>query len=159
VESPYHDPKSSAEKPKWFHSHVAFREKFEHPERVTLSVLREYAGPGGVLESMQLFKQSRLSVTRVAKTEWETILKLAAGEPVEDAAAGAGASEEPDELEDQVGDERTEAMEPVVTNGAFQTDLTEVVMQQAIGLLQEAAQEVAARETGKHHRIHLLSAR
>jgi hypothetical protein len=72
---------------------------------------------------MQLFKQSRLSVTQVAKTEWETILKL--------------------------------AVEPVIT---MQTELTEVVMAQAIGLLEEAAHEAASRDIGKHHRIHLLFA-
>src|ERR1700760_3875974 len=76
VNDPYYDEKSSREKPKWFHVHVGFKQKFDHPERTSLPELRKHGEDGGPLAGMQLLRQSRLSVTRVSKEEWNYILDL-----------------------------------------------------------------------------------
>ncbi|EON62627.1 hypothetical protein W97_01851 [Coniosporium apollinis CBS 100218] len=70
-----YDAKSSQENPRWHCVSVSFRQKF--PEPVTLPELKRYAKSGGILENMQLFKQSRLSVTKVSKAEWNFIMSLA----------------------------------------------------------------------------------
>ncbi|KAK8195352.1 EVE domain-containing protein, partial [Phyllosticta capitalensis] len=70
---PYYDAKSSREKPTWHCVKVAFRSKFEHPERLTLTALKPLAADGGPLANMQLFKQSRLSVSKVSLSEWSFI--------------------------------------------------------------------------------------
>jgi len=44
---------------------------------ITLRELRELGKPGGPLESMQMLKQSRLSVSRVSKEEWEALCRIA----------------------------------------------------------------------------------
>jgi hypothetical protein len=74
---PYYDPKSSREAPKWDLVTVGFVRKF--PEMVTLSELRSFARPGGVLEKMSLLRQGRLSVSAVRPKEWTFILDLAGG--------------------------------------------------------------------------------
>ena len=73
-EHPYHDPKSDRSKPKWCLVHVEFRKKF--PNIVKLKELQKYAKDGGVLEHMQTLKQTRLSVSKVTKTEWDFIMGL-----------------------------------------------------------------------------------
>ena len=70
--SPYYDAKSDREKPRWCLVHVEFRQKF--PELITLKELQKYAKEGGVLENMQTLKQSRLSVSKVSKKEWEYVM-------------------------------------------------------------------------------------
>jgi predicted RNA-binding protein with PUA-like domain len=72
---PYYDPKSDREKPKWYCVGVDFVQKFEHV--VDLAKMKSHAGAGGDLEGMQLVTNSRLSVSRVRKTEWDFILGLA----------------------------------------------------------------------------------
>ncbi|KAL2040245.1 hypothetical protein N7G274_007148 [Stereocaulon virgatum] len=81
---PYYDEKSNREKPKWCLVHVEFRQKF--PEIIKLKDLQKYAKEGGVLEDMQVLKQSRLSVSKVTKKEWNFITSLV---DVEDIAAAA----------------------------------------------------------------------
>ncbi|OQU95711.1 EVE domain-containing protein isoform 2 [Cladophialophora immunda] len=76
---PYFDPKSDRAKPKWELVHVEFVKKFEN--LITLKELKSFAKPGGALENMQTFKQSRLSVSAVSAEEWRFILDLA-GESV-----------------------------------------------------------------------------
>lgn len=83
-EHPYYDEKSDREKPKWCLVHVEFRQKF--PEIIKLKDLQKYAKEGGVLENMQVLKQSRLSVSKVTKEEWNFITSLV---DVEDVAAAA----------------------------------------------------------------------
>ncbi|GAB0132775.1 hypothetical protein EsDP_00001201 [Epichloe bromicola] len=73
--TPYYDPKSTKENPRWSLVHVEFRKKFAVP--ITLKELRELGGPGGPLENMQMLKQSRLSVSRVRKEEWEALCEIA----------------------------------------------------------------------------------
>lgn len=70
--SAYYDPKSDPAKPKWMLVHVEFRRKFS--EKFTLKDLQKFSQPGGALAGMQLFKQSRLSVTKVSKPEWDFIM-------------------------------------------------------------------------------------
>lgn len=67
-EHPYFDEKSDREKPKWCLVHVRFVQKF--PEMIKLKELQKYSKDGGVLENMQVLKQSRLSVSKVSKNEW-----------------------------------------------------------------------------------------
>jgi len=58
-------------KPKWFMVHVEYRKKLSKP--VTLKDLQKYAVEGGVLSTMQAFKQTRLSVSKVTQEEWDFI--------------------------------------------------------------------------------------
>ena len=54
--------------------HVAFKRKFD--ELVTLKELQTLGGQDTPLKNMQLLKQSRLSVSKVRKEEWDYILEL-----------------------------------------------------------------------------------
>ncbi|KAL8794376.1 MAG: hypothetical protein Q9195_003074 [Heterodermia aff. obscurata] len=73
-EHPYYDPKATAENPKWCKVRVSFRQKF--PDFVRLKELQKYAREGGILQNMQTLKQTRLSVSKVSKKEWDFILTL-----------------------------------------------------------------------------------
>lgn len=55
--------------------HVEFRGKFD--VQIGLKELREMGGPGKPLESMQMLKQSRLSVSQVSESEWEYLMDVA----------------------------------------------------------------------------------
>ena len=79
-EHPYYDEKSDRAKPKWCLVHVQFRQKF--PEIIKLKELQQYAKPGGVLEKMQVLNQTRLSVSKVTKKEWDFIMSLVDSEDV-----------------------------------------------------------------------------
>jgi predicted RNA-binding protein with PUA-like domain len=52
--------------------HVEFRRKLKEP--ITLKELRDFSSKGGALEKMQMLKQSRLSVSGVAKEEWDFLM-------------------------------------------------------------------------------------
>lgn len=54
--------------------HVEFRQKF--PKLIKLKELQKYAKDGGILHNMQTLRQSRLSVSKVSKKEWEFIMSL-----------------------------------------------------------------------------------
>ncbi|KAF2106901.1 PUA-like domain-containing protein [Lophiotrema nucula] len=82
---PYFDAKSVREKPRWWCVGVEFVRKFG--EVVDLHTLKGHAGKGGPLEGMQLVTNSRLSVSRVGREQWEFILGLAEGKEEEDAGA------------------------------------------------------------------------
>lgn len=84
-EHPYYDDKSDREKPKWCLVHVEFRQKF--PDIIKLKELQKYTRDGGVLEHMQMLKQSRLSVSKVTKKEWDFIMGLVDAEDVAAASA------------------------------------------------------------------------
>ena len=73
-EHPYYDAKATAENPKWCKVRVSFRQKF--PDFVRLKELQKYGREGGILQNMQTLKQSRLSVSKVSKKEWDFILNL-----------------------------------------------------------------------------------
>jgi len=70
--SAYYDPKSDPKKPKWMLVHVEFRRKFS--EKFTLKDLQKFSQPGGALADMEVLKQSRLSVTKVTKLQWNFIM-------------------------------------------------------------------------------------
>jgi predicted RNA-binding protein with PUA-like domain len=72
---PYYDAKSDKEKPKWYCVSVEFVKKFD--KVVDLHTLKSHATNGGKLENMQLVTNSRLSVSRVSRDEWEFVLALA----------------------------------------------------------------------------------
>lgn len=54
--------------------HVEFRQKF--PKLIKLKELQKYAKDGGILQNMQTLRQSRLSVSKVSKKEWDFIMVL-----------------------------------------------------------------------------------
>ena len=85
--TPYYDPQSTRDKPRWSLVHVEFRSKFAVP--ITLKELRELGKPGGPLEDMQMLRQGRLSVSRVSADEWKALCKIA-----DDKAKEAGAHHE-----------------------------------------------------------------
>ena len=51
---------------------MKFRRKFS--TGMPLTELRSFGGQGGVLESMQVLKTSRLSVSKVTTKEWDFIV-------------------------------------------------------------------------------------
>ncbi|AOS96714.1 EVE domain protein [Microbulbifer aggregans] len=69
-DSPYFDPKASAEKPRWFCVDLRWRSKFMRP--VPLAEIK--ADP--LLQEMVLVKQGRLSIQPVEREEWEHLLQL-----------------------------------------------------------------------------------
>ena len=77
---PYFDEKSTRDNPKWCVVHVEFRKKFNHI--INLKELQEFSKQGGILGTMQVLRQSRLSVSKVSKEEWDFILGLAGVDPV-----------------------------------------------------------------------------
>jgi predicted RNA-binding protein with PUA-like domain len=72
---PYYDAKSKREAPKWYCVGVEFVSEFEHV--VDLATIKSHASGDGPLKDMQLVTNSRLSVNRVRKEEWDFILGLA----------------------------------------------------------------------------------
>jgi len=73
--TPYYDPSSTKDNPRWSLVHVEFRRKFAVP--IFLPELRELGKTGGPLEQMQMLRQSRLSVSRVSADEWKALCELA----------------------------------------------------------------------------------
>ncbi len=73
--TPYYDPQSTKEKPRWSLVHVEFRRKFAVP--IFLPELRELGKPGSPLEQMQMLRQGRASVSRVSAAEWKFLNELA----------------------------------------------------------------------------------
>ncbi|KAK4167014.1 PUA-like domain-containing protein [Cladorrhinum sp. PSN259] len=73
--APYYDPKSKSDDPKWSVVHVKFHRKFQVP--IGLKELKEMGGNGKPLENMQMIRQSRLSVSKVSREEWEYLIGVA----------------------------------------------------------------------------------
>jgi predicted RNA-binding protein with PUA-like domain len=71
--SPYHDPKSDPDNPRWLMVDVGFVEKF--PEKIALGRLREEKA----LEEMALFTRKRLSVQPVTAAEFERVVAMGRG--------------------------------------------------------------------------------
>ncbi|CAD0037436.1 unnamed protein product [Aureobasidium pullulans] len=111
--SAYYDPKSNPAKPKWILVHVEFRRKFD--EKYTLKDLQKFSQPGGALAGMELFKQSRLSITKVAKQQWDFIMNQI-GEDEQD-SFGA----ELDEAD--MGDEDMEDLEASTNSDRIDEDM------------------------------------
>ena len=72
-ESPYYDPKSERDNPRWFCVDVKLVRRIE--PIITLGELRQYAN-GALAEMFILRRGNRLSVTPVTNGEWKFILKL-----------------------------------------------------------------------------------
>ena len=71
--SPYVDPKSKPDAPRWVHVDVRFVRK---TRLLTLRELREHAA----LSSMQVLRPgNRLSITPVTLTEWQALMPLLGG--------------------------------------------------------------------------------
>jgi predicted RNA-binding protein with PUA-like domain len=83
---PYYDAKSDKEKPKWFCVGVEFVKEFAGV--IDLHNIKDFAKDGGPLKDMQLVTNSRLSVCRVRKEEWDFLLKLAEGKKEEQGRNG-----------------------------------------------------------------------
>jgi predicted RNA-binding protein with PUA-like domain len=73
-DNPYYDASAPHDGSKWSLVHVKLEHKFPHI--VTLKSLRD-APANGPLGSMQLLKQSRLSVTKVTPDEWDEVVRMA----------------------------------------------------------------------------------
>jgi hypothetical protein len=84
---PYYDEKSTRDAPKWSVVHVEFRRKF--PKLITLTELKSFAKPGGMLENLPLLKQTRLSVSKVTAKEWDFIMSIAKDDEHPDTEADA----------------------------------------------------------------------
>lgn len=70
--SPYYDPKSTEDTPRWLMVDVALKRKFKQP--ITLKTLKQTPSLAG----MNLLKRgNRLSVQPVAREEWDLILSMA----------------------------------------------------------------------------------
>lgn len=70
-ESPYYDPKSTPERPRWFMVDVRFVRKF--PRIITLSDLKSHP----LLQNMRVVqKGNRLSINPVTAEEWRIILGM-----------------------------------------------------------------------------------
>jgi predicted RNA-binding protein with PUA-like domain len=69
--SPYFDPKSSPENPRWCMVDVKFKSKL--PTLISLDALRQIPECAS-LKVLQ--KGNRLSITPVTRTEWDAILRL-----------------------------------------------------------------------------------
>lgn len=73
--SPYFDPKSTRENPRWYCVEIKFVKKF--PKILTLEEIKKAASKNLALKNLRLIqKGSRLSVQPVSEAEFETILKL-----------------------------------------------------------------------------------
>jgi predicted RNA-binding protein with PUA-like domain len=70
-ESKYYDPKSTAEKPRWYRVDVRFEKQFD--KVVSLQAMKQYPA----LEGMAVLSRgSRLSITPVTKEQWKFVLGL-----------------------------------------------------------------------------------
>jgi predicted RNA-binding protein with PUA-like domain len=69
--SPYHDPRATAEDPRWFMVDVEFERRIDPP--ITLTELRRHPE----LDLLILRRGNRLSVTPVSADDWHFVLSLA----------------------------------------------------------------------------------
>ncbi len=73
-ESPYYEPRATADNPVWVMVDVRLKKKLKHP--VALKLLKSLKPLAG----MQLLQRgNRLSILPVTEKEWDIILKLAKG--------------------------------------------------------------------------------
>ncbi|KIW07259.1 uncharacterized protein PV09_02114 [Verruconis gallopava] len=141
--SPYYDAKSSRETPRWFNVKVEFRSKFANPSAVTLAELRKRSLPGEPLQNMQLFTQSRLSVSKVSPEEWEYILKMA-GESAPKSLYAPAATSTPEET-DKAGEEAETAAEGEGSAG-LTGDASKVVDENVDDVATEVVGQDASKE-------------
>ncbi len=71
-DSPYYDPKSDPDNPRWYMMDVRYRRKFPH--LIGLAELKQH----DALQALPLVRRgNRLSIMPVGKMEWHYILQLA----------------------------------------------------------------------------------
>lgn len=71
--APYYDASSKPSDPKWSIVHVTFKQKLNTP--ITLKELKEWqTEKGHPLESMQMLKLTRMSVSKVSEGEWQFLV-------------------------------------------------------------------------------------
>ncbi|WP_041523375.1 EVE domain-containing protein [Gilvimarinus agarilyticus] len=70
-QSPYFDPKSDSDNPRWFCVDITLKRKFSH--MVSLEQIKQIQA----LDDMMLRKQGRLSIQPVSVHEWQIINQLA----------------------------------------------------------------------------------
>lgn len=71
----YYDPKDKdPSDPRWSVVHVEFRKKFKNP--ITLHELKGLQASNKELGNVQMLKQSRLSVSKVTKSEWDFLRSI-----------------------------------------------------------------------------------
>ena len=70
-ESKYYDPKSDADKPRWYMVDIAFVRKLKRV--ITLAELKTYPA---IADMRLLARGNRLSIMPVSKKQWDYILKL-----------------------------------------------------------------------------------
>jgi len=68
----YVEPAKRGKENQWSLVHVGFLKKLNKP--VTLKEMQKYSNANGILQDMQLIKQSRLSVAKVSEKEWNFIV-------------------------------------------------------------------------------------
>ncbi|KAK1673260.1 PUA-like domain-containing protein, partial [Colletotrichum godetiae] len=73
-DNPYYDDSAPHDGSKWSLVHVKIEHKF--PRIVPLSLLKE-SRSHGPLQNMELLKQSRLSVNKVTREEWDEVIRMA----------------------------------------------------------------------------------
>ena len=138
---PYFDPKSSRDSPKWHLVHVTFKQKF--PELISLETLKSHAQPYHPLENMQLVKQSRLSVSKVTKAEWDFIMSLA-GQDTHSAAATPAETAEDQATRMDVDDPAAADDTQASTEPSFEEELQVVSAQDTMDIAGPAAAAVSA---------------
>ena len=140
---PYFDPKSSRDNPKWHLVHVAFKQKF--PELISLETLKSHARPYyGPLENMQLVKQSRLSVSKVAKAEWDFIMSLAGQDTTHSAAATPAETAEDEATRMDVDEPAATADPQASAEPSFEEELQAVSPQDTMDMAGPAAAAASA---------------
>lgn len=71
-ESPYYDPKSTPESPRWLQRDISFIKRFAKP--VTLSAIKAHPG---LTDMLLVQKGSRLSIQPVDEVHWQLIHQMA----------------------------------------------------------------------------------
>ncbi|KAJ6256723.1 hypothetical protein Dda_8590 [Drechslerella dactyloides] len=75
----YYDAKATEANPRWYLVHCSPIRKLER--QIGLAELRTHSGAGGALAQMELFRQTRLSVSPVSASEFQFILSLEEDKP------------------------------------------------------------------------------
>lgn len=74
-QSPGYDPKSTADKPRWYMVDVRLKKKFTSP--ILLQDIKKHP----ILKEMVISRTgNRLSITPVTATEWQTVVNISSGE-------------------------------------------------------------------------------
>lgn len=109
----YVEPAKRGKENQWSLVHVGFLKKLSKP--VTLKELQKYSGANGILQDMQLIKQSRLSVAKVSEKEWNFIVDQLIEGYEEDDANNKDDDDDDDLADVQVGGDAL--LDPNISGG------------------------------------------